>query len=257
MLTIDQIKNIYSENIFLKSPKAILVEYLQHEILDSIYKQKDSEKLSFIGGTAIRIVYGSNRFSEDLDFDNFGLNYLQFKNLLGKVVTDMEAKGFDIEFKFIEKGAYHCYIKFPKLLQANNLAVHKEEKLLIRIDTVNKNEPIQSNVFILDKFDIYRKILVNSPETILSQKIVTILDRKRAKGRDLYDVSFLLGKTTPNYDHLKKVKNIKPNELKEILITKIKKLDLKYLSEDVLPFLINPKDRERILSFKEYISQKL
>ena len=70
MLTLEQIKEFVGIETFQRSHKAALVEYLQYEILDSLYKQKNSEKLSFIGGTSIRIVYGSQRFSEDLDFDN-------------------------------------------------------------------------------------------------------------------------------------------------------------------------------------------
>ncbi len=257
MLTIEQIKKVYPSGVFIKSPKAVLVEYLQHEILDSIYKQDGSEKLSFIGGTAIRIVYGSNRFSEDLDFDNFGLSYPQFQGLLKKVVLDMRAKGFRIEFRFVEKGAYHCYIKFPQILQNNNLTKHKEEKILVRIDTVNKKKFIKPNVFILDKFDVYRRILVNPVDIILSQKIITIFERKREKGRDFYDVSFLLGKTMPNYQYLEEVGKIKKDKLKSSLLERIKSLNLKDLNKDVLPFLININDEERITSFREYISKKL
>ncbi len=257
MLSFDQIKKIYPENLLIQNPKAVLVEYVQHEILDSIYKQSGSENLSFMGGTAIRIVYDGKRFSEDLDFDNFSLSFLQFKKLLEKVTVDMNAKGFDLEFRFIEKGAYHCYIKFPKLLQESNLAVHKEEKLLVRIDTVRKKKQIKPQIVILDKFDVYRKILVNPIDVILSQKIVAILERKREKGRDFYDVSFLLAKTRPNYEYLEKVHKIKKTDLKKILLKKIKDLNFQQLSEDVLPFLQEPSDKERILTFEEYIISKL
>jgi len=257
MLTIEQIKKIYPKDIFIKNPKAVLVEYLQHEILDSIYKQNGSEKLSFIGGTAIRIVYGGNRFSEDLDFDNFGLSYSQFQKLLEKVVSDMRIKGFEVEFRFVEKGAYHCYIKFPKILQDSNLAKHKEEKILVRIDTVNKKKTIKPEVFILDKFDVYRRILVNPIDIILSQKIITIFERKREKGRDFYDVSFLWGRTNPNYQYLKDVGKKQENELKSSLLERIKALNLKDLSRDVSPFLINSDDEERVVGFREYIDSKL
>ncbi len=101
---------------------------MQHVILGSIYKKRASENLSFMAGTAIKMVYNGKRFSENLDLDNFGLSFLQFQKLLEKVLVDMKAKGFDLEFKFIEKGTCHCYIKFPKLLQASHLAVHKEKK---------------------------------------------------------------------------------------------------------------------------------
>ena len=54
----------------------MLVEYLQYELLDSLFKNKAVAALSFIGGTSIRILHDSPRFSEDLDFDNFGLSSL-------------------------------------------------------------------------------------------------------------------------------------------------------------------------------------
>jgi len=162
MLTFEQIKNEYPQEIIQRNPKAVLVEYLQYEILDSLYKQKNSERLSFMGGTAIRIVYGSQRFSEDLDFDNFGLSYQDFELILEKVITDMKNKGFEIEFRLLRKGAYHCYLKFPKLLFENNLSVHQDKKILVRIDTVSKKQLNEPKSFILNGFGVYRKILVRA-----------------------------------------------------------------------------------------------
>lgn len=257
MLALSQIKQKYSEEIFRRNPKAVLVEYLQYELLDSIYKQDGSEHLSFMGGTAIRIVYNSSRFSEDLDFDNFFLSFHGFEQLLNKAAADMEAKGFKIEFRFVEKGAYHCCIKFPDLLFKNDLAAHQNEKILIRVDTVRKRKLFEPEIKLLNGFDVYRKILANSPSVVLSQKLIAILERKREKGRDFYDVSFLLGLTSPNYDFLEKEHGINKEDLKEKILKKISSLNMKKLAADVIPLLINPGDEERILSFREYIEQKL
>ncbi|MCK5476081.1 MAG: nucleotidyl transferase AbiEii/AbiGii toxin family protein [Candidatus Pacebacteria bacterium] len=258
MLTFEQIKNEYSPEIIQRNPKAVLIEYLQYEILDSLYKQKNSEKLSFMGGTAIRIVYNSQRFSEDLDFDNFGLNYQDFELLLEKVMADMRNKGFEIEFRSLEKGAYHCYIKFPKLLFENDLSDHRDEKILVRIDTVLKKRLNEPKSFILNNFGVYRKILVNSQEVILSQKIIAIIERKRSKGRDYYDVSYLLGKTNPDFDYLKIVLKIKEkSEIKNKLIETINKNNLNDLAQDVSPFLIDKNGSDRVLGFKEYIKQRV
>src|SRR3989344_2958477 len=46
----------------------IVREYFQHFFLSELYKLLDSEKVLFKGGTALRIIYNSPRFSEDLDF---------------------------------------------------------------------------------------------------------------------------------------------------------------------------------------------
>jgi len=103
MLTLSQVSQIYNSDIAEKYPKNILVEYLQCEILDSIFKEKESGQLSFMGGTAIRIVYNGNRFSEDLDFDNFGLSFSVFKKLLEKCDSlDFSKLAKDIE-PFLEK----------------------------------------------------------------------------------------------------------------------------------------------------------
>lgn len=257
MLTLEQIKKYYSEKVFRKNLKAVFVEYLQYEILDSIFKQKGSEKLSFMGGTAIRIIYGGNRFSEDLDFDNFGLNFSDFKKMLERVVYDMKVKGFEIEFRFVKKGAYHCYIKFPKLLFENNLTNYESEKILIRIDTVKKKKIAKPNVVLIDKFNVYRNILVNSKEVLLAQKIMAILGRARAKGRDFYDVSFLLGMVDVDYVFLEKSIGINKKELKNKILSRVKSVNLEELTKDVMPFLINLDEKIRITDFKKYIENKI
>lgn len=257
MLTIDQVKKSFPEGVFEKNPKAALVEYLQYELLDSIFQQTESEKLSFIGGTAIRIAYGSSRFSEDLDFDNFGLSFDGFKTLLDKVAVTMRLKGFDIEFRFVEKEAYHCYIKFPDLLFRHGISGQREEKILVRVDATLKREIVKPTVYILNGFDVYRKILVNSESVILAQKFIAIMERKRAKGRDFYDVSYLLGKTGPDYSFLKEVYGYTQEEIVKKLFSKVESLDLDLLAKDVLPFLMDPDDIERVTGFEKYILQKL
>lgn len=257
MLTFEQIKNNFGENVFARNRKAAFVEYLQYEILDSLYKQKGSEKLSFIGGTAIRIVYHSQRFSEDLDFDNFGLSFDDFKTILNNTAKDMSLKGFKIEFRFVENMAFHCYIKFPDLLFGNKFSLHADEKILVRIDTVEKVMHVTPETSILNRFNTYRKILVNPASVILSQKVLAILERRREKGRDFYDVSYLLGITKPDYDYLFKTRGFDKKTTKEKLVERASALNLKDLSNEVLPLLVSPEDANRVVTFKEYIEQVL
>lgn len=257
MLTLEQVKKYAGEEVFNRNPKAVLVEYLQYEILDSLFKQKNSEKLSFIGGTSIRIVYQGQRFSEDLDFDNFGLSFRDFKKLLDETAVDMKIKGFELEFRFVEKMAFHCYVKFPKILFSNKLSSHIDEKILIRIDAVKKEKSVKTEIYILNNFGVYRKILVNPIGVILSQKILAILERKREKGRDLYDVSYLLGITDPDYEYFKKKKRWTQGEVKTRLIERIETFKIKELSDEVLPLLLKPEEKDRVLTFKEYIEQRL
>lgn len=256
MLTLPQLKKYYSatEAVFLKN---ILVEYLQFELLDSIYKEKRSAFLSFVGGTAIRIAYGGNRFSEDLDFDNFGLSFEDFQEIIDSVIGDMETKGFEMETRLIEKGAYHCYIKFPHILQTEGLSSARNEKILVRIDTVKKEKFFEPAMFTLNKLDIYRNILVNPIDIILSQKLITIIQRKREKGRDFYDASYLYGKTQPNFSYIERTLSVTKDEFVGKIIARCENLDFAYLAKDVEPFLIQPEQSVRVLNFKEFIKKQL
>ena len=51
----------------------IVREYFQHIFLGELYRLPDAGKILFKGGTALRIIYGSPRFSEDLDFSLIGV----------------------------------------------------------------------------------------------------------------------------------------------------------------------------------------
>jgi len=255
MLTFEQIKNSYRENEFSRNPRGALVEYLQYELLDSIFKQKNSEKLSFIGGTAVRLVYGSARFSEDLDFDNFGLSFDEFEVLLSKAAADMRLKDLVVEVRMVEKLAYHCYIKFPDLLFMNKLSPLANEKILIRVDAMHKDSSVLPRLVTLDRFGVYRTIRVNPLEVILAQKMLAVLDRE--KGRDLFDISYLYSLVSePDFKYLKHYK-IDRMSLKKQLVDRLEKFDLKKMIEDVKPFLLDADQIARVETFREFIKGRL
>jgi len=248
MLTFERILSRYSPQERLH-PRNVLVEYIQHEILDSLFKQKESIALSFIGGTALRIVYGGNRFSEDLDFDNFGLDFDRFRVLLEKVVRDMELKGFSVEFRFVEKLAFHCYIKFPDVLREGNLARHSEEKILVRIDATQKEKVFTPDTYTLDAFDIYRDILVKPLPIILSQKLIAIAGRKRDKGRDFYDVSLLWNRVRPDFEYLEAMTGQRRDAFMRQVLDRCEGADFDVLARDVEPFLVDPEQSARVKHF--------
>ena len=114
----------------------MLKEYLQYKVLKIIFASKYWTKLSFLWGTALRIVYNNNRFSEELDFDNFGLSYEEFEELAKQIQADLQFEGVEVEMRGIKKRAFHCHIKLPQILYDNQLAPMPSQKILIQIDTV-------------------------------------------------------------------------------------------------------------------------
>jgi len=252
MLTIEQISGHFPLPLRRRNPRGMLVEYLQHELLDSLFKNASAAELSFIGGTAIRILHDSHRFSEDLDFDNFGLSFSQFEELLKTACRDMEYKGFLIEYRVVEKGAWHCYIRFPKILQETGLSPDAERKILIRIDSEVKEKFYDPKNVFLNRFNVYRQILAAPAAILLAQKMITIMYRRREKGRDIFDVSFLTGIAAPDFDYIKKALGLDRTEFLRRFDERLGELDLNALARDVEPFLFAPEQRERVAGFRDF-----
>lgn len=253
MLDITQIESFYPG--YLRGFKRnLLREYLQYKILEIIFDSKFADKLSFMGGTATRIIHSNNRFSEDLDFDNLGLKEKDFEHLAKLIQRKLKLEGYATEVRNVFKGAYRCYIRIADVLFENGLSNHKQEKLLIQLDTEPQGFEYQPEKVIVNKFDVFLRINVVPVDILLSQKIYAIFRRKRAMGRDFYDAVFLFGKTAPNFDYLKfKLKIRDRADLKNRLLLKCKDLDFKHLARDTESFLFVPSDSKKVLFFYDYI----
>lgn len=251
VLTLDQIKTYFPEAVYRSNPQGALVEYLQHELLDSLFKEPGSSDLAFIGGTCIRILHQSIRFSEDLDFDNFGLSFEEFESLLIKACRDMEYKGFIIEYSVKEKTAFHCYIRFPELLFKAGITPDRGRKILIRVDTEVKERNYAPLVSILNRFAVFRRVIAAPLPVLMAQKMMAVISRPREKGRDLFDLSFLMGMTRPDFAYIQKSLGIEKHEFLRRFESRLDELDLDFLAREVEPFLFDSNQKERVLLFKE------
>lgn len=77
-------------------------EYVQHVLLSGLFQGlRKQVRLAFKGGTALRIVWGSPRFSEDLDFTGWGKEF-HVGESLKETITEASKAGLDI--KLVESG---------------------------------------------------------------------------------------------------------------------------------------------------------
>ncbi|MBI4924951.1 MAG: nucleotidyl transferase AbiEii/AbiGii toxin family protein [Bdellovibrio sp.] len=227
---------------------------MQYKLLEAIYSSSFGENLVFIGGTSIHIIYGNTRFSEDLDFDNQGLDKNDFEKLSKHLQTQIKREGLDVETKVVIKNAYHIFFYFTRILQEMRLTGHKNAKLLIRIDAEPQNYNYAANSILLNKFDVFQKIRVAHPSLLLAQKIATIFERKRPMGRDFFDVTFLYPNHEPDYRYLKKKLGISDlKTLKKRLFEHCKSLKFNQLSLDVAPFLYHSQDKKRVEQFLKFV----
>lgn len=255
MLEFAEIKKQYPPHLQIFE-RAILREYLQTKILQAIFESKQASQLSFLGGTALRIIHGNERFSEDIDLDNFGLSWADFEKTVQSVKRFLELEGFETEIRNVAKGAYRCYLKFPDLLYQNKLSPYQEEKILIQIDSFAQGYDYAPEIKIFNRFDVFTEMRVTPLPTLLAQKIYTVINRKRAKGRDFYDITFLYTKTKPDYAFLEEKMGIRsPQALQKEFATRIQDYNFHALAQDVAPFLFHQSQIKRVEKFKEFWEQ--
>ena len=97
------------------NPLTIAREYAQHCFLSEFYKSKESDRLLFKGGTALRLIYQSPRYSEDLDFTGINnITYPTIEDVLVQTLRNLTAWGFEIELSEAKKttGGYLSKMDF-------------------------------------------------------------------------------------------------------------------------------------------------
>ncbi len=257
MIQIEQIKNYFPTQIRENSifDKHILKEYLQLMILDYISSTPYIQKITFIGGTNLRLVKGIDRFSEDLDFDCKGLSKEEFIEMTNGIIQFLGRSGLRVEARDKDNSkliAFRRNIHFPELLFDLSLSGHKEERFLIKVESQDQGiiyEPVMTNI---KGCGFFFPFPVPSDGVLCSMKIAAML--ARSKGRDFYDLMFLLAQAKPDYDFLSErcgVHNLQ--EFKQATAELLKNIDLKKKKMDFEHLLFNRANSEKILRFGDFV----
>jgi hypothetical protein len=148
------------------------------------------------------------------------------------------------------KGAFHCNVKFPALLYDYKLSGHKEAKLFIQLDTEKQHYDYERALIPIDKFGVRTDVLAVPLKLLASQKIAAIMGRKRPKGRDYFDLVWILSQTTPEYGYLEDRFGVTDADgLRALVNERIAPFSFEALARDVRPFLFAEEDIERVRSF--------
>ena len=257
MLNLEQIQNYFPAQI-RENPahkKYVVKEYIQLMILNFLATSKFAKKITFIGGTNLRLVKGIDRFSEDLDFDCKNFHIEDFAEMSQAVLTFLQRSGIRAEAreKQSEKlTAFRSRIYFPELLFELGLSAYKEERFLIKIESQNQEFEYTPQMANISSCGFFISFPVPPDDVLCAMKLSALLSR--AKGRDFYDAMFLLSQTKPNFDFLAKKQDIHNlMELKTKLIETVEKIDLQHKSKDFEHLLFNKENKYKILNFSEFI----
>lgn len=261
MIDIHYINSFYPSQIACNAnfQKHILKEYIQLMVLDFLSTSPFARKLTFIGGTNLRLIKGIDRFSEDLDFDCKGMTDAEFKDMTDSVVTFLLHSGIKIVTRDKTNSmltAFRRSIYFPEFLFELGLTGHREERFLLKIEAQDQGVRYPIEMKLVQRCGFFFAFPTPPDCVLLSMKLSALL--ARAKGRDFYDTLFLWQQTKPSYDFLSARVGINSSEeLKKALLEKLESANLNDKKRDFEHLLFNSNASEKILRFAEFIEMNL
>lgn len=274
MQIIEQMLNNYQADS-IEEKKQAIKEIMQEVVLSGLSRANFFKEAAFYGGTALRIFYGLDRYSEGLDFtllisnSNFNLDsYIPIlKNEVHSLGLEFEIKNKEksgdsnIQSAFLKGNTKEQFLYFyPK--SNDYLKIINNEKIKIKFE-IDVNPPRFANTEIKYRLLPYPyQVKVYDMPSLFAGKIHAVLCRTwkdRVKGRDLYDYVFYLSNNTQvNLKHLqdrmiqsKFISNdfiLNRDILIKMLNEHFAKINYEAAKQDVLPFI---KDINKILLWSE------
>ena len=249
----------------LYDKKNAMKEIMQEIVLCGLYRAGFFRYAAFYGGTALRIFYGLDRFSEDLDFSlmckNPDFNLSEYFPVLKK---EIRAYGLNVTIEerikdnnsFIRSAFLKGNTKEHLLLFYNTEidGIPKNERIKIKLE-VDVNPPAYAGYE--RKYRLlpapYEINMYDGP-SLFAGKVHAVICRawkRRIKGRDLYDYVFYLSRGIKlNLKHLRErlleSGYLTPDDpctlkdVKQMLNQRFEEIDYKQAREDVLPFVKDP-----------------
>ncbi len=205
--------------------------------------------IAFQGGTALRLLHGLNRFSEDLDFSLVKDEGFDPKAMMERVAGQSLKWGLPAEVKLgAEKTVAGGWLKYPGLLQSLGLSPLKSQKLSIKLE-IDLNPPRggELETSLISREFTFPVVNFTLP-SMFATKLHACFYRRYLKGRDFYDLAWYLGrKIRPDYQLLNnairqtegKSPGIDDGNFIRFLTEKIGGCDLARAKKDVEPFLFD------------------
>lgn len=238
-------------------------EIIQEIALSGLSQAGFFENAAFYGGTCLRIFYGLNRFSEDLDFalvkkdPSFRLNDFfpslekTFQSFGLNVIVETKEKKSEVKSAFLKGNTLMLMLSFfPKTDGTNNFISNQKIKIKFEVDTDNPEGGTTEVKYKM--LPTPYEVQVFDESTLFAGKIHAIICRtykNHVKGRDYYDYLFYVGKGSKiNLHYLEnKLKNTggiigeKENltleKVKQLLAAKFSTIDYESAKDDVARFI--------------------
>ena len=241
-----------------------LKEIFQEIALLGLWRAKFFEHAAFYGGTALRILYRLDRFSEDMDFSLLKPNNdFELDKYNAAIAAELNAFGFHVEvipkLKNHDTSIESAFIKANTIKQLLAIEVPKHiispihDMHIIKIKMeVDTNPPghfsTEAKSLLLP---IPFSALTFVPSDLFAGKLHALLCRawtNRIKGRDWYDYAWYVSRDIPVHiqhletrlrqsNHWREQEPLNATTLKQLLSNKINSIDFNAAKKDVINFI--------------------
>jgi hypothetical protein len=158
--------NQYSENTII-------------EVVQALARSEVGSQIVFKGGTALKLLYGLPRFSEDVDYDSLpGFSPHDLFGIIGKV---LKKKKWEISDEALK---YHTVL-FELRFMGPDRNFH------VKIEISTREKELETTIVSLRG----ASVLTLEPSFLMTEKLLTFVERKA--GRDIFDAWFILNNAYP------------------------------------------------------------
>jgi len=235
-------------------------EVMQEITLAALYRGGFFDSAAFYGGTCLRIFYGLQRFSEDMDFSLLKANEnFCLENYFNTIITEFKAVGREITITKKEKktqtNVESAFLKDMTEIYNLQFTTERNVKIKIEIDTQPPADFATEHKLLMLPFSFMVRCY-NLPD-LYAGKMHALLFRNwknRVKGRDWYDFEWYIRNNIPlNFKHLqqrvKQINSIAINDFSienfmNLLKERILKTNINAVKNDVRPFIKNPAEMD-------------
>lgn len=253
-------------------------EIMQEIALAGLSRTDFFDKAAFYGGTALRIFYGLDRFSEDLDFSLLETDpEFSLEPYFDAILAEFDAQGMQVSIREKEKkvktAIESAFLKtetiwkeliLEDIVKQVGIKSNKSIKIKIEVDRFPPQGFETEQKLLLRPFSFYVKSFTKP--SLFAGKMHALLFRKwknRVKGRDWYDMEWYIKQGIPlDVPHfLQRAKDtgdwtkesISSDEIRELLSAKINSIAIENVKEDVIRFI--PPTRDLTIWSASYFQQ--
>jgi hypothetical protein len=169
-------------------------EYLQARILGALQRAGAMIPLAFHGGTALRFLFASARYSEDLDFAlEQARSQYDFRAFLAAIRSTFVAEGYTLDLRVSDqKVVQSAFLRFRGLLYELDLSPHRDEVLAVKIEVDTAPPAGAGLATTVVRRHVPLQLQHHDRASLLAGKLHAVLQRPYLKGRDLYDLLWYL-----------------------------------------------------------------